>query len=88
MFGEHTEVSGTLLLIPDASGRKYAGFHSGAELRLVANPGQTVGEVMAKFNTFRGPDQQITVLFKRNGGILPFSTIINGTLEAVVSQSI
>jgi hypothetical protein len=85
-FGGDSGETGTLLLIPDSSGRNYAGFRSGAGLHLAANPGQTVGEVMAKFNAFRGPDEQITVLFTRSGAGLPFSTVVVGTLEAVVRK--
>jgi hypothetical protein len=85
-FGNNGEEEGALLLIPDASGRNYAGFHSGTQLRLAANPGQTVGEVMAKFNAFRGPDEQITILFTGNGNEMPFSTVVLGNLAAIVRK--
>lgn len=78
--------SGKLILTPDVSGRKYAGFHSGGSLTLVANPGETVGQVMDKFNAFRGPDEQITVLLTPEGLSLPFFTKIVGTVYAVVQR--
>ena len=75
---------GRLKLIPDVSGRKFAGFHSGQPLTLTANPGETVGQVMDKFNAFRGPDQQITVLFSPDGLAIPFFTVIHGHMDAHV----
>lgn len=79
-----TVTNGSLVLIPDVSGRKYAGFHSGNSLTLTANPGETVGQVMDKFNAFRGPEQQITVLFTYEGQPIPFLTIIRGSMDAYV----
>ena len=41
---------------------------------------------MDRFNAFRGPDQQITRLYKEDGAALPFSTPISGTLTAIVKR--
>ena len=84
MFAWLTGSNGSLKLIPDVSGRKFAGFHSGEPLTLTSNPGETVGQVMDKFNAFRGPDQQITVLFSSDGLSIPFSRVIYGHMDAYV----
>ena len=77
----------SLILSPDESGRKYAGFSSGASLTLTATEGETVQTVMDRFNTYRGPNEQITQLYTSTGTPLPFSTRIQGTLMAIVSST-
>lgn len=77
----------SLILTPDESGRKHVGFTSGASLTLTATEGETVQTVMDRFNTYRGPNEQITHLYTPNGTLLPFTTRIQGTLTAVVSSS-
>ena len=86
LFGSSQDKESTLILKPDESGRKYAGFLSGESLVLKGNTGETVGVLMERFNTYRGPDQQITNLWTAAGAPLPFSTILNGTLTAIVSK--
>jgi hypothetical protein len=76
----------TLVLKPDDSGRQYAGFYSGAPLELTANEGETIGAVMDKFNTYRGPDQQITCLYTEAGHPLPFHAPIHGRMTAIVKR--
>ncbi len=50
----------TLTLQPDASGRSLHGFQSGTPLRITSDFfGQTLGDLLDKFNTYRGPNQQI-----------------------------
>jgi hypothetical protein len=65
----------TVQLIPDTSAIQLPGFNSGG-LTLIANKGDSVEKIMTNFNTFRGPDSQITKLFTQDGDILPFSTVI------------
>ena len=84
LFGSSSSSGGRLILVPDESGKKLAGFHSGASLTLTAEPGETVGDVVDKFNTYRGPDQQIARLWTQDGRDLPFSTRVDGTVTAVV----
>jgi hypothetical protein len=74
----------TLILMPNESGKKYAGFHSGESLKLVGDAGVTVGELMDKFNTYRGPDEQITELWQLNGNKLLFSTVLTEDRRAFV----
>jgi len=76
----------TLVLKPDDSGRQYAGFYSGAPLELTATDGETIGAVMDKFNTYRGPDQQISRLYTEAGHLLPFHTPIHGRMIAIVKH--
>ena len=84
LFGDTQE--STLILKPDESGRKYAGFFSGESLILKGNTGEPVGTLMERFNTYRGPDQQITRLWTAEGAPLPFTTELRGTLTAIVSK--
>jgi hypothetical protein len=71
----------TLKLIPET---KAPGFLSGKPLTLVAKTGDTVGAVMDRFNTYRGPDEQITTLYTPEGESLDFSTVIYGNMVAVI----
>lgn len=76
-----------LILRPDASGRKWAGFGGGADLHLSGLTGETVGVFMGRFNSYRGPDQQITELRNEDGSSLPFSTALRKSIVAIVSES-
>jgi len=75
-----------LILQPDESGKKYAGFHSGEPLKLSATMGETVATVMERFNAYRGPDEQINRLFTKNGTSLLFTQKITGTMIAIVKH--
>lgn len=77
----------TLILMPDSKGKTYAGFHSGESLKLVGDAGVTVGELMDKFNTYRGPDEQITELWQLNGDRLPFTTVLTEERRAIVTRN-
>ena len=57
------------------------GFMNGKSLTLHANPGDTVGSVVERFNIYRGPTHQITHLTK-NGATLLFSEIVQGDMKA------
>jgi hypothetical protein len=72
--------SGTLILKPE-QGSKIVGFPH--ELAFPAK-GETVGEIMDRFNTYRGPEQQILQVWTEDGAPLPFSTIVSGRLVAIV----
>ena len=76
-----------LILKPDQSGKQYAGFYSGNPLELAATEGETIGAVMDKFNTYRGPDEQITRLYTEAGHPLPFHAPIHGRMVAIVKRS-
>lgn len=76
----------TLILKPDESGKHYAGFYSGTPLELTATEGETIGAIMDKFNTYRGPDQQITHLYTEAGHPLPFHAPIHGRMIAIVRR--
>ena len=78
----------TLVLKPDDSGRQYAGFYSGVPLELTATEGETIGAVMDKFNTYRGPDEQIHRLYTEAGHALPFHAPIHGRMIAIVKRSV
>lgn len=86
LFGGSRHSESTLILKPDESGRKYAGFLSGESLILKGNTGESVGTLMERFNTYRGPDQQITRLWTTEGTPLSFSTELRETLTAIVSK--
>ncbi len=76
-----------LILRPDTSGRKWAGFGGGADLKLAGLAGETVAVFMGRFNSYRGPDQQITELRQEDGSALPFSTVLRQSRVAIVSQA-
>jgi len=74
-----------LTLQPDNSGMKYAGFKDGTALKLVGQEGETVGDFMRRFNQYRGPEEQIQVLYTATGQVLPFMTVVRQDMTAVVS---
>jgi hypothetical protein len=77
--------SGSLVLKPDETGKSFAGFHSGQSLTLTAKSTDTIETVMANFNAYRSPDQQITQLWTVGGVQLPYTTPLSGqTIVAVV----
>jgi len=76
-----------LTLQPDNSGMKYAGFHDGTALKLVGTEGETVGDFMRRFNQYRGPEEQITVLYTSTGQGLSFTTVVRQDMTAIVSLS-
>ncbi len=75
---------GTLVLQPDSSSSNVVGFKNGKSLDFSTQSGETVGQIMDRFNTYRGPDQQITQLWNVDGSPLPFSTVVSGRLVAIV----
>ena len=73
-----------LTLQPDESGKKISGFLSGSPLVLKGTTGETVGQLIARFNTYRSPDSQIKRLWNTNDTVLPFSTVLNTHLIGIV----
>ena len=76
-----------LILQPDNSGMKYAGFRDGTALKLVGKEGETVGNFMGRFNQYRGPEEQITLLYTPAGEILSFNTVVRQNMTAVVKYT-
>jgi hypothetical protein len=54
---------------------------------LTGKRGETVQAIMDRFNTYRGPDNQITSLYKPTGERLPFSTVLSSSMAANVYAS-
>ena len=81
MFGGKSVV---LVIQPDESGKKYAGFREGKSLSLTAKSGETVQIVMDRFNTYRGPDSQVNKLWFSDGRPLPFSHVLTENTTALL----
>lgn len=64
------------------------GFPVGTSLSFFAAPGETVGDVVARLNKYRGPDHQVVALRYGAGDAmgdpLPFSTVLQGSLQALL----
>jgi hypothetical protein len=73
-----------LTLQPDESGKKISGFLNGTPLVLTATQGDTVGQIVARFNTYRSPDSQIKRLWHTDGTLLFFHTVLNTHLIGIV----
>lgn len=82
-FGE-TSKEVKLILQPDSSARILPGFKFGDSLHLTGNYGDSVGVIMDRFNAYRAPDSQITQLWKPDGALLPYSTLLTGSFTAIV----
>lgn len=79
--------SGTLILKPDSSAVGMPGFPTiSTELRLTASGGETVGVLLDRFNTYRGPESQITRLYSESGVELPHSKLVVGNVVAIVKR--
>jgi hypothetical protein len=76
----------TLVADPSAH-QKIPGFQTNRSLDLSASAGETLGAVVDRLNTYRGPDAQITELFSpASGASVPFSTILVGPASFVVRE--
>lgn len=73
-----------LILQPDISAKILPGFKSGDSLSVAGTAGETVGTLLGRFNTYRGPDSQITKLWNPDGTPLSFSSPVHGTQIAIV----
>lgn len=79
---------GTLILKPDSSAVGLPGFPTAStELRLTASGGDTIGILLEKFNTYRGPDSQVTRVYSESGLELPISKLVVGNLVAIVKRT-
>lgn len=78
-----------LTLIPTQSAvtRKLAGFHSGNPLKLSFKAGETADTVLHRFNSYRGPDNQIAALFTSQDlqGRFPLQTVLQNDLNLFVA---
>jgi hypothetical protein len=77
---------GTLVLRPHSSAIGMPGFPTSSDLVLSASAHETVGDLMERFNTYRGPDHQITRLFALDGSELAFSTPVSGVIIGIVKR--
>jgi hypothetical protein len=84
LFGSSAEKV-TIQLVPEGSAKSLPGFHHGG-LTLIANKGDTFGKMMDNFNSYRGPDSQVTKLFSQSGAEIPFSTVITGPAVCLVRK--
>lgn len=79
----------SLTLIPSKSAveRKLAGFHSGNPLKLNFKTGETAHVVLHRFNEYRGPENQIPVLFSTADLKVhfPLQTPLQGDLSLFVA---
>jgi len=80
LFGRQWSLS----LKPDESGKNLAGFKSGNALTCVANDGEMISTVLDRFNTYRGPNQQIHKLWTTDGKEMNLSLTISKDLVAIV----
>lgn len=80
------EESFTITLVADPSApRDLPGFQTNRSLDLDVRGGETLGTVIERLNTYRGPDAQITELFSPlTGERVPFSTVLSGPASFIV----
>lgn len=92
LFGSFvSSEKGTLILKPDPSATiTVHGFKSGAELRVTADQaGQTVRDLLEKFNKYRGPDQQIKRVWSHTGSLMSLTQTVKGDIVTIIrSESI
>lgn len=65
-----------LILTPEPNGKPIPGFLSGAPLTCVGTSGETIGTILSRFNTYRGPDQQLTEVWSQAREAIPLTTVI------------
>lgn len=79
----------SLTLIPTQSAidRKLAGFHSGNPLKLSFKAGESASTVLHRFNTYRGPDNQISTLYSSidQKSAFPLQTVLNSDVSLFVA---
>ena len=79
------EESFTITLVADPSARDLPGFQTNRVLDLDARGGETLGAVIERLNTYRGPDAQINELFSPlTSARVPFSTVLSGPASFIV----
>jgi hypothetical protein len=75
-----------LILQPDDSAKKYAGFRDGASLTLTGLPGTNVGNLLNQLNCYRTPDQQIKKLFQPDGNVIPLDFVLKQDRVGIVKE--
>lgn len=81
--------TGVLVLRPDSTGKALNGFQGGADLRIPADyTGQTVGELLDKFNVYRSPDQQIKRVWGPSGQELSGWPVVGHLIAFVRATSV
>jgi len=75
-----------LILQPDESAKKYAGFREGLRLTLTGLPGTTVGTLLHQINCYRTPDQQIKTLFQLDGNAISSDFVLKRDLVGIVKE--
>jgi hypothetical protein len=89
LFGTGGKTTNVLVLRPDATGKTLNGFHGGADLRVPADyPGQTVAELLDKFNVYRSPDQQIKRVWGPSGHELSSKEVVGELIAFVRGASV
>ncbi len=78
-----------ITLNPDNSGKKVAGFREGG-LKITADySGQSVRELLDKFNKYRGPDQQIKRVWDKDGATInPETPVTENTVFVIRAESV
>jgi hypothetical protein len=84
LFGSPPEKV-TIQLVPEGAAKSLPGFHHGG-LTLIANKGDSFGQLMENFNAYRGPDVQVNALFGQDGRSIPFSTVITAPAICLVKK--
>jgi hypothetical protein len=75
-----------LLSAFDESARSMPGFYSG-NLTLTATSGETLQQVLNRFNKYRGPDSQITNVYTSEGEIVPLFTVLTESVTLFVKNA-
>jgi hypothetical protein len=84
LFG--TAEKAILILKPDPSAvAAVHGFKGGQELRVSADAdNQTIGDLLTKFNKYRGPDQQIRRVWSTDGTPVSLTDVLKGERTVVL----
>ena len=77
----------TVTLQPDESAKSMSGFQSGKPLTCSGLKDETLQSIIDKFNTYRGPDQQILQVWKPDGSSIPFSTVLTEDMTVIVKAN-
>jgi hypothetical protein len=79
----------TLVLKPDASMVGCPGFPTSDPLTLTGLDGETIAAFLDKFNTYRGPENQIRVVYDAASGVHPISldVKVRGVMTVIVKKS-
>lgn len=76
---------GILILKPDPSATVIHGFKGGQELRVSADvSNQTIGDLLNKFNKYRGPDQQIRRVWSTDGTPVSLTDVLKGERTVIL----